>query len=106
MTINFTVKALPKFVYAGLVMLTPLIVTQAFAADAAHGQKLYSAHCTSCHDTKIHNRPNRIVHTYEDIVNRVKFCDTATKANMSEADIIDVAEYLNDSFYKFLKPNK
>jgi len=89
---------------AGFLLFASLYATPIWAADAQHGKEIYSAHCGGCHDTKIHTRPNRIVHTYEDIVNRVKFCDTATKSHMSETEILDVAEYLNDNFYKFLKP--
>ena len=73
------------------------------APDAKHGEKVYSTKCGGCHDTRIHTRPNRIVHTYEDLVNRVRFCDSAAKANFKESDIYDVSEYLNNTFYKFLK---
>jgi len=73
------------------------------AANAENGKKLYAEHCTTCHDTKIHTRPNRIIHTYGDLVNRVKFCDAQSKAGFSEAQINDVAEYLNLNFYKFVK---
>jgi len=80
-----------------------LTATASFAADVEHGKKLYSERCGGCHDTKVHTRPNRIVHTYEDLVNRIRFCDTAAKANFSESDIFNVADYLNDTFYKFIK---
>ena len=75
----------------------------AFAADAAHGKKLYDAKCHGCHDTKIHTRPNRIIHTFDDLLGRVKFCDNASAANFSDSDINDVVEYLNQNFYKFVK---
>lgn len=73
------------------------------AASIENGKKLYAANCTACHDTKIHTRPNRIIHTYGDLVNRVKFCDAQAKAGFSESQINDVAEYLNANFYKFIK---
>lgn len=77
--------------------------TGALAADAKNGKKLYTAKCGGCHDTRVHTRPNRIVHTYEDLVNRVRFCDTNAKTNFSDSDIFDVSEYLNNEYYKFLK---
>lgn len=80
--------------------------TAAIAANAEHGKKIYGERCGGCHDTKIHTRPNRIIHTYEDLVNRVRFCDAAAKANLKEEDIYDIAEYLNNDFYKFLKVKK
>lgn len=85
----------------GLTMMAA--VPASFAANAEHGKKLYDSHCHACHDTKIHTRPNRIIHTYDDLVGRVKFCDTASKANFSDSDMMDVVEYLNKTFYKFVK---
>jgi len=85
------------------VMLTGITTLPAFATDVDKGKKLYTEHCGGCHDTKVHTRPNRIIHTYEDLVNRVRFCDSAAKAGFTEDDINDVSEYLNETFYKFLK---
>jgi len=85
----------------GLSLLT--LSQTGFAANTEHGKKLYTERCNGCHDTKIHTRPNRIIHTFDDLVGRVKFCDNAASANFSETDIMDVVEYLNDNFYKFLK---
>ena len=89
---------------SGLIFVVVSITgTASLAADVEHGKKLYSERCGGCHDTKVHTRPNRIVHTYEDLVNRVRFCDNAAKANLKEEEIYDVSDYLNDTFYKFLK---
>ncbi len=86
-----------------VVALLAISIPTAFAVDAKKGEKLYSAKCGGCHDTRVHTRQNRIVHTYEDLVNRVRFCDTNAKTKFSEDDILDVSEYLNEKFYKFLK---
>lgn len=74
-----------------------------FASDIATGKKLYQANCHGCHDERIHTRPNRIIHTYSDLVNRVKFCDSAAKSHFTEAQMADVTDYLNSAFYKFIK---
>ena len=84
-------------------LLTAASSTSALAENAEHGKKLYTERCGGCHDTKVHTRPNRIVHTYEDLVNRVRFCDNAAKAGLKDNEIYDVSEYLNNTFYKFLK---
>ena len=73
------------------------------AGDIDTGKKLYDEKCNGCHDTRIHTRPNRIVHTYDDLVNRVKFCDNASKAGFNSTQMEDVTDYLNDAFYKFIK---
>ena len=80
-----------------------LATTASFAANAENGKKIYESKCGGCHDTRVHTRPNRIVHTYEDLVNRVRFCDANAKTSFTESDILDVSEYLNNEFYKFLK---
>lgn len=77
--------------------------TTVLAANAENGKKLYTSKCGGCHDTRVHTRPNRIVHTFEDLVNRVRFCDTNAKTDFSDSDILDVSEYLNNEYYKFLK---
>ena len=75
----------------------------ALASDISNGKKQYDKKCQGCHDNKIHTRPNRIIHTYDDLVGRVKFCDGAAKANFSDTEMVDVIDYLNDAFYKFIK---
>lgn len=86
-----------------LILSLSLASTSLLAANVENGKKLYTTKCGGCHDTRVHTRPNRIVHTYEDLVNRVRFCDTNAKTNFSDSDIIDISDYLNSEFYKFLK---
>lgn len=74
-----------------------------FASDIDNGKKLYDASCNGCHDTRIHTRPNRIVHVYTDLANRVKFCDNAAKSGFNASQLEDVTDYLNTTFYKFIK---
>lgn len=99
----FTLPNRTIFAAALLTCTAVFIPLQSMAADAEHGKKLYQAGCHGCHDTRVHTRPNRIIHTYKDLVNRVRFCDTQAKAGFSDSDINDVAEYLNNEFYHFLK---
>lgn len=95
-----------------LTLLTTLILTcvltPTFAADrspdVAHGKTLVAKKCMGCHDNRQYTRPNRIVHTYEDLRGRVEFCDGASGANFSFDDLDDVVEYLNVNYYKFKKP--
>ena len=84
-------------------LLTAVSSMPALAANVEHGKKLYTERCGGCHDTKVHTRPNRIVHTYEDLVNRVRFCDNAANAGLKDEEIYDVSDYLNNTFYKFMK---
>ena len=92
-----------KTMQIGLFLAASFGFASANASDIANGKKLYDANCHGCHDTKVHTRPNRIIHTYEDLVNRVKFCDAQVKAGFDKAQLTDVADYLNTEFYKFVK---
>lgn len=81
-----------------------LFISQtAVAVDAANGKKIYEARCHGCHDSHIHTRPNRIIHTYDDLLARVKFCDNAAATKFTDAEILDVVEHLNKTYYKFVK---
>ena len=71
------------------------------AGDPVRGKTLHDAKCFACHDTHQYTRKNRIIHTYDDLLARVKFCDSASKAGFSSQDIQDVVAYLNKDFYKF-----
>ena len=73
------------------------------APDVAQGKKLVDQKCMKCHDNRQYTRPNRIIHTYEDLRGRVEFCDGASGANFSFDDLDDVVEFLNVTYYKFKK---
>jgi len=90
---------------AGLLMAITLSPAGAVerTPDVAHGKALVDKKCMGCHDNRQYTRPNRIIHTYEDLRGRVEFCDSASNANFSFDDLDDVVEYLNVNFYKFKK---
>ncbi len=86
-----------------------LIITAASAfqiAPAAEqpGKALVGQHCQRCHDNSIFTRSDSIIHSWPELQARVEFCDNASQAHMTEAEINQVIEYLNDTYYKFPKP--
>ncbi|HEC20509.1 MAG TPA: hypothetical protein ENI97_14425 [Gammaproteobacteria bacterium] len=89
------------------VVISMLLMTPSWAADhkpnIKHGEVLVAKKCMGCHDNRQYTRPNRIIHTYEDLRARVEFCDSASNANFSFDDLDDVVEYLNTTYYKFKK---
>lgn len=87
-------------IFTGLTMAS-LLASPSYAANATNGKALHDKKCMGCHDTHQYTRPNRIVHTFEDLHARVEFCDSATNANFSFDDLDNVVEYLNVDFYKF-----
>ena len=75
--------------------------SQAKAADPVLGKKLYETHCFSCHDSKIHTRPETIIHSFSALKKRVQFCQNNSQLNWSATQIDNVVAHLNDTFYKF-----
>lgn len=91
-----------KALTLGITLLSlSLLSFASLAADLEHGKSLHNDKCQGCHDARIYTRPNRIIHSFEDLHARVEFCDTASKAGFSPQDIDDVVGYLNATYYKF-----
>ncbi|MDO9371185.1 MAG: cytochrome c [Gammaproteobacteria bacterium] len=89
-----------KLLLAVSVLLLNVPLVQA-AGDAKRGQELYQANCTRCHDTSVHTRPNRIIHSLDGLKKRIQFCESNGRLNWSPEQIEDVAAYLNAKFYKY-----
>jgi mono/diheme cytochrome c family protein len=84
--------------------LLPLALLPTMAAaggeELPSGADLYAAHCTGCHTTAIHVRSKRIVHSLEELQNRVRQCEQLAEAGWFDEEVEAVVKYLNDSFYK------
>lgn len=76
-------------------------------ADPKIGKSLHEKSCSACHaarfggDTKIYNRPNRIVKTPQQLLARVSVCNANTNAGLFPEEEEHIAAYLNQQFYKF-----
>ena len=101
---NWPVKAIFP---ASVLLLSSIAMSSAVSAerspDVTLGKALHEKNCMKCHDNRQYTRPNRIIHTFEDLHARVEFCDTASNAGFSSDNLDDVVEYLNVNFYKFMK---
>ncbi len=87
-----------------VLMFATLSLVPAAQAAEDPGKALVDKHCQRCHDNSIFTRSDSIIHAYSELQARVEFCDNAAQAHMSEAQIRQVIEYLNDTYYKFPKP--
>ena len=81
-----------------MVMTAP---APAFAANIEHGKNLYEQHCTRCHDTRVHTRPDRRIGSLEALQSQVKRCELNASVDWPQQDVDDVVAYLNATFYKF-----
>jgi len=74
------------------------------ASALSRGQLLYATHCVACHDTQKHWRDQRVVRDWAGLVGQVRHWQGTEHLQWDDADIEEVARYLNDRFYKLPKP--
>ena len=94
--------------YPGAVRSTAglLLSAVAFVAGAqaeSRGELLYATHCIACHTTQMHWRDQRIATDWIRLKAEVRRWQRTAALNWSEADIVEVARYLNESIYRFAK---
>ena len=68
---------------------------------STRGELLYSTHCIECHTTQMHWRVNRQAVDWDTLKFQVSRWQGVLNLGWTEADVNDVARYLNDSIYKF-----
>lgn len=80
--------------------------THALARDQlkpgeARGKLLYTTHCSACHTSEIHWREQRLVTDWRSLKAQVRRWQASIGLRWSEAEIGDVAHYLNAVYYDF-----
>ena len=80
--------------------------TQAAQAETmpneARGGLLYSTHCSTCHNSTIHWREQRLATDWQSLKAQVNRWQRYTKLRWGEQDIVDVTAYLNTYYYNFV----
>jgi len=78
------------------------------AADANAGKALIEKHCISCHASSyggdgsaIYTRDYRKVQTAKGLVAQIRNCNTMLGLKWFEDEELNVAKYLNQTYYKF-----
>ncbi|MEZ5740907.1 MAG: hypothetical protein R3E68_16595 [Burkholderiaceae bacterium] len=83
-----------------LAFLAMFVGNVAWAApDVPRGRLLYEARCGLCHDRSVHQRESRKATTYEALRGQIRKWDRAIGGTWSEAEVDDVAGYLNERYY-------
>ena len=90
---------------ASFVALAAALALPAAAQDAQRGRQLYELHCIGCHYERIHKRdPARsLVTTMAQLRLQVAQRAASTGQRFTLADLDDIAEYLNRSYYRIEK---
>lgn len=65
------------------------------------GKLLYETHCIACHDSQIHWVDNRVATDWASLKAQVRRWQERAHLQWSEADIVAVARYLNDTIYRY-----
>jgi len=74
------------------------------AAAQSRGELLYSTHCVTCHTTQMHWRNNKAARDWAGLQFQVRRWQAAASLGWSEADVLEVSRYLNESIYRFDVP--
>jgi|1185.fasta_scaffold1437209_1 hypothetical protein len=72
--------------------------------DTTHGRALYDTACDKCHSQNIHWRDRRQATSWTTLVKEVTRWQRNASQRWEQADINDVAAYLNERFYHFPCP--
>lgn len=78
--------------------------------DPVAGKALVEKNCVECHigmlggdGSKIYTRPDHKVKTASALLTQVRSCNTNLNVKMFEDEELNVASYLNKTYYKFDK---
>lgn len=97
------------YLIAGLLLVNGYASAEPFqAADATAGKALVEKHCISCHASSyggdgsaIYTRDYRKVKTSKGLTAQVRNCNTMLGLKWFEDEELNVAKYLNQTYYKF-----
>lgn len=72
--------------------------------EPTRGQLLYGNHCIACHDQRMHWRDQRRASNWETLRAWVRYWQGTQQLQWSDADVEEVARHLNDTIYRFPRP--
>jgi hypothetical protein len=91
-----------------LLALAAVLLRMAAAAQAqatgpwpARGELLYQTHCRACHDEQMHWRNKKLAYDWPTLKAQVTRWQATAKLQWSEADIVEVSRYLNETIYRY-----
>ena len=95
--------ALPMLWLAGSVALAqvPPAPGGGVAMPVSRGQVLYDTHCIACHDMQVHWRDKKLAVDWASLKGEVRRWQATAGQWWSEADIVEVARFLNATIYRF-----
>lgn len=88
--------------FATVLLIVPVLMVPVCAAAESEGQRLHDQQCLSCHGTNVYTRPNRKIHSLNQLKAQVGRCiKSAAKVDLTPEQATAVIQYLNKTFYHF-----
>ena len=72
--------------------------------NPTRGQLLYATHCIACHNNQVHWRAKKLATDWASLQGWVRRWQAVQGLGWSQADIDDVARYLNLLYYRYAAP--
>jgi mono/diheme cytochrome c family protein len=85
---------------AALALVAAAAVAQP-ATVPSRGELLYATHCIECHSSQMHWRDQRRARDWDSLKAQVRRWQGNAGLGWSEADVVQVARYLNDAIYRY-----
>jgi mono/diheme cytochrome c family protein len=96
-----------RWIFAGILGAAALAAATGSAGqsvpDAERGRALYQNHCGVCHTSKVHRREPPLPITVEELRTIVAIWAREEGLRWSRDDIEDVVQYLDRTYYRFVK---
>jgi len=94
-----------------MLLFSSLALAQPFSeGNAQIGKAMMEKHCIECHarrfggdGSKIYTRENRIVNSSKGLIAQIRNCNTMLGMKWFEDEELNVAAFLNQSYYHFDK---
>lgn len=71
--------------------------------DSHPGKALHDANCISCHDTGKYQSAALQVADFPALLAQVRRCDANLNPRLANDDLVQIADYLNQAFYRYDK---
>ncbi len=78
-----------------------LIAASGTVLAQSRGELLYATHCSFCHTTQVHWRDKRAATDWATLRAQVDRWQSAEALAWNEATVVEVANFLNDTIYRF-----
>ncbi len=94
------VKIIRWFFYSLLFVMISFVQAK---AEITEGEELHDDNCVTCHNNWVYTRKDRLIKNFDGLKNQVRFCDAQLEIGLFDSEIEEIAIYLDNRYYKFVK---